>query len=65
MLAEAINATVGIAIGTFLGAMLGLSIRAKQGKPVGLFRGSVLATSLAAAMLAWIAAAILRIVMGY
>ncbi|MCC1491645.1 hypothetical protein [Cognatishimia sp. F0-27] len=64
MFAEAVNQTVGIALGTFLGAMLGLSIRARSGKPLGLFRGSVLATSIVAAMLAWTVAAVLQIVMG-
>ena len=45
--------TAGVGVGVFIGALLGLSMRARGGNRGGLFRGSVLATAFLASMAAW------------
>lgn len=37
--------SAGVGAGTFIGALIGLSMRRRGGKTDGLFRGSVLATA--------------------
>jgi hypothetical protein len=64
MLPELLHQTAGIGVGTFLGALIGLSVRARQGKRSGLVRGSVFLTSVLVGMAAWVAMAVLRGVMG-
>ena len=44
--------SAGVAVGTFIGALIGLSVRRRNGYTGGLFRGSVLATSFLVAMAA-------------
>lgn len=54
----------GIAVGVFIGVVIGLSIRANKGNRDGLFRNSVFATAFLASMLAWAIAVILKVVTG-
>lgn len=43
----------GVAVGVFVGALIGLSIRARKGSTNGLYRNSVFATAFLASMGAW------------
>jgi hypothetical protein len=54
----------GVAIGVFLGVVIGLSIRANKGNREGLFRDSVFATAFLASMASWAFVVILRLVIG-
>jgi hypothetical protein len=53
----------GVAVGVFLGVLIGLSLRAKKGNRDGLFRNSVYATAFLASMIAWAVTIIIRAVM--
>ena len=63
MFAEAINQSAGIGIGVALGTLIGFGLRARAGKTQGLIQGSVWKTAVLAGMLAWIAAAVIVMVM--
>lgn len=63
MIAMAIYQTAGIGIGIFLGAVLGFSIQARKGNRDNLVRDSVVMTAVLAGMLAWVAAALLKVVL--
>jgi hypothetical protein len=56
--------SAGVAVGVFLGVVIGLSMRASKGNRQGLFRDSVFATAFLASMLSWAFVVIIRIVMG-
>ena len=56
--------SAGVAIGVFLGVVIGLSLRAKNGNREGLFRDSVFATAFLASMISWAFVVILKIVIG-
>ncbi|SLN41602.1 hypothetical protein AQS8620_01610 [Aquimixticola soesokkakensis] len=51
----------GVAVGIFLGAVIGLSFRARSAGTDGLFRGSVYATAFIASALAFFASVVIRI----
>ena len=55
--------SAGVAVGTFVGALIGLSVRRRNGNTGGLFRGSVVATAFLAAMAAMGAMMVVRFVM--
>lgn len=60
----AAQSSFGIAVGLFVGAMIGLSIRAKSGKTGGLYRNSVVATAFLLSMVGWAFSILLRLVAG-
>lgn len=55
--------SAGVAIGVFVGVVIGLNLRAKKGKREGLFRDSVFATAFLASMMSWAVIVILRALM--
>ncbi|MFW2542653.1 hypothetical protein ACN2XU_08420 [Primorskyibacter sp. 2E107] len=63
MFVEAINQTVGVGAGVFLGTLIGFGLRARSGKSQGLIQGSVWKTAVLAGMLAWLLAAVLKMVL--
>lgn len=56
--------TIGVAVGVFVGALIGLSIAKKSGNTDYLYRGSVYATAFLASMLAWFVAILLKGLLG-
>lgn len=56
--------TLGVAVGVFLGALIGLSVAAKNGQRGFLFRDSVYATAFLASMGAWFVAIVLKGMLG-
>ncbi|CUH76792.1 hypothetical protein [Tropicibacter naphthalenivorans] len=59
MFAEAVNQTVGIGVGIFLGTLIGFGLRARKGNAAGLVQGSVWKTAVVAGMLAWFLSALI------
>nr|WP_319251375.1 hypothetical protein [uncultured Celeribacter sp.] len=55
--------SLGVAVGIFIGAVIGLSVRKKSAGTKGLYKGSVFATSFLASMLAFGAMILIRMVM--
>jgi hypothetical protein len=64
MIPQLLHQTAGVGIGTFLGALIGLSLRARGGNRGGLVRDSVFMTSVLVGMAAWVVMAIIRGVFG-
>ncbi|MBV2361204.1 hypothetical protein KUH32_15680 [Thalassococcus sp. CAU 1522] len=64
MLAQLLHETAGVGLGVFAGALLGFGIRARSGKTEGLVRGSVFFTAVLAGMVAWVAMAAIRGMIG-
>ncbi|WP_417248875.1 hypothetical protein [Celeribacter sp.] len=56
--------TMGVAVGVFLGALIGLSVAAKRGQTSFLYRNSVYATAFLASMMAWFIAIMLKGILG-
>lgn len=56
--------SIGVAVGVFLGALIGLSVAKKNGQTGFLFRDSVYATAFLASMGAWFVAIIIKGIMG-
>jgi hypothetical protein len=63
MIAQAINATAGVGIGTFLGCLFVLFIMRRGGRDVQLIRDSIFFTAVAAGMGAWTLAAVVTAVL--
>lgn len=63
MFANAINATAGVGIGTFLGVLFVLFLMRRSGRDVQLIRGSVFFTAVAAGMGAWTLAAVMTMLL--
>ncbi|RPE71433.1 hypothetical protein EDD53_0551 [Pacificibacter maritimus] len=53
----------GVAVGVFIGVLIGLSMRANKGNRSGLFRDSIYATAFLASMGAWAITILLRMIM--
>ncbi len=65
MLAQAIHNSAGVGVGIFLGCLIGLSMLKRQGRASGvILRDSVPFTALVAGMTAWLAFAVMRLVLG-
>lgn len=60
----AMQGSLGAGAGVFLGALIGLSIRARNGKTNGLFRGSVFATAILASGAAFGVSVLIRLITG-
>ena len=63
MIANAINATAGVGIGTFLGCLAVLFFLRRSGREVQMIRDSVFFTAVAAGMGAWTFAAAMTLVL--
>ncbi|MGH1329407.1 MAG: hypothetical protein ACRBBK_00860 [Paracoccaceae bacterium] len=60
----AMQGSLGVAVGVFLGLLIGLTIRARNGKTTGLFRGSVFGTAIIGSGLAFGASVLIRLITG-
>jgi hypothetical protein len=54
--------SLGVAVGVFIGAIIGLSVRAKRAGTKGLYKDSVYATAFLASMLAFAAMTLIRLI---
>ena len=65
MLAQAIHDSAGVGVGIFLGCLIGLSMLKRQGRASGvILRDNVMFTALVVGMVAWLAFAVFRLVLG-
>lgn len=61
MLAEAVNQTVGVGLGVFIGTLIGVGLRARKGQRSGLVQDSVWKTAVLAGMAAWAVSAVVAL----